>query len=403
MTWMRRGGSGGALPLFALAHIVISAVLFRGIYALHESGTPLYYTYAGNILAGQLPYRDFVAEYPPIALAFFVLPRLARDTFGWYFLGFHALITAVDVLVLVVLSRAARAWQLPERRVLGAYTIAILAVGPITIEQFDLLPALFTLLALLEFSRKRETLAGAWLGVGAMTKVYPVLLAPLLVADAWQRGRKRQTVWAAAAFAGVCLAAALPWLLRSPDSLRVMLSYHVNRGIQIESTWSTLSFLGRALGLTWIDVSASYGSLNISGPLPDLLVPVSGVVMVVALLVTYWRVTRRSHTNAASLARAATIVLLVALATSKTFSPQYLLWVVPGLALLDRESGRVAIGLFAVIGALTQYVFPYHYEELPDRHLVPLLALALRNVLVIVLAVRLARSGRAASSREVPA
>jgi hypothetical protein len=57
--------------------------LFRGLYSIRYSGTGLFYEYAGRVLAGQLPYRDFFAEYPPLAIAIFTMPRMLGESFRW--------------------------------------------------------------------------------------------------------------------------------------------------------------------------------------------------------------------------------------------------------------------------------------------------------------------------------
>ncbi|HEX3868368.1 MAG TPA: hypothetical protein VHV78_16500, partial [Gemmatimonadaceae bacterium] len=59
--WNRRAL---VLAIAIVAHVAIFAGLFRGIYSMPFSGTGLYYDYAGKILAGHMPYRDFAAEYP---------------------------------------------------------------------------------------------------------------------------------------------------------------------------------------------------------------------------------------------------------------------------------------------------------------------------------------------------
>src|SRR5438874_10283001 len=42
------------------------------------STNALYYSYSRNLLQGQMPYRDFSFEYPPLALLPIVLPHLIK-------------------------------------------------------------------------------------------------------------------------------------------------------------------------------------------------------------------------------------------------------------------------------------------------------------------------------------
>ena len=80
--------------------------------------------------------------------------------------------------------------------------------------------------------------------------------------------------------------------------------------------------------------------------------------------------------------------------TGKVLSPQYLLWLLPaaaaGLAVADsRLLRRWTAGLLLAAG-LTQVVFPAYYGEITlggDQVWLPVLALALRNGVMLVLLV----------------
>lgn len=395
MSWFRKGDSGLSLPLFALAHAVLLLGVFRGIYALNATGIDLYYGYAGKILAGQLPYRDFIAEYPPLALVFFTIPRLIGKSYVAYYNVFQYQLLAFDLAALAALYVAARRAGLSPLRVLTAYTIAMLAIGPISVQQYDLIPAALTLLTLVAYLSGRHALAGVALGLGVLTKVYPILLAPLLVIDAWQRGAPRRIAVAAVAFVATCIAGMLPWLASAPSSLRVPAGYHTARGIQIESSWAAISLLARVLRLTWVEVNHSFGSFNITGPLTDALSHIATIALLASLIAAYAWYYRRSRTDADGglvlVSRASLIVLLAALATTKVFSPQYLIWVAPLVPLADPDRWLANLGFFVGIGLFTVFVFPFNYDALLARDTIPVLALAIRDGLVVAFAIRLAR------------
>lgn len=395
MRWLRRGDSGLSLPLFALAHVGIFAGLFRGLYSIPFSGTALYYDYAGKTLSGLLPYRDFVLEYPPLALGIFTLPRILGESFRWYYVFFQTEVIIADLVIVGALWFAARRFAMSPTRVLIAYTLGVLAVGPITLHQFDIFSAAFTTLAVVALARERSVLAAFWLALGVATKIYPILLAPLFVLVEWRRGRLRQIALAVAAFIATGLLTALPWLIRAPSSLLVMVNYHKDRGIHLDSTWASVAFILRAMRLTWINVQLQFQSWQIGGPATDVLVPLSSLVLFGVLAYSYrWifqRVRGSPSIDLEFLARASAVVLLGAMAASKVFSPQYLFWPVPFLALLDLERERIVHALFVVVGLLTYWVYPFHYPALIDRYPLPITAIIVRNALVAVLAVLLAR------------
>lgn len=85
---------------------------------------------------------------------------------------------------------------------------------------------------------------------------------------------------------------------------------------------------------------------------------------------------------------------------NKVFSPQYIVWLIPFVALAER---RVMV-LFFVIAALTIYVYPFHWQEFTAGRLVPVLALNVRNLLgiglLVMLVTRTAKTATEKSGRE---
>src|SRR3954466_4816842 len=108
MRALREGGRAVKLVSFALVHVFIFAVLFRTVYNTPFTGTGLFYDDAAKLLAGRVPYRDFTLEYPPLALAFFTLPRLNGSSFADYYIGWQIQVVLCDLLVLFLLDAIAR-------------------------------------------------------------------------------------------------------------------------------------------------------------------------------------------------------------------------------------------------------------------------------------------------------
>jgi uncharacterized membrane protein len=398
--WRSAGGEGDryALPLFALAHLVIFGALFRTVYSTPFSGTSLYYDYAGRVLAGQLPYRDFTVEYPPLALAFFTLPRLVGEPFWMYYLAFQAQVVVVDLVIVAVLQRAARRWALSVWRVLGVYTLAVLAVGPITLQQFDIVAAALSLCAVLWFVRGRDVGAAVFLAAGVMTKVYPILLAPVFLIMGGRAALGRTLRRTVPAFAATCLAAALPWLVIAPASLLTLVRYHATRGLQLESTYASAVLAADKLQLTSADSFFAFGAWNVRGPMADVLTGASSYVLVLLLVAAYVWIAKQAKGPTLDVrfaAGSALFVLLLGLCGSKVFSPQYLIWLLPFVPLSTAGSGGRGWVLFGVIGALSYYLFPLHYAALIDHDTLPVMALVMRNLLVMAFAAYVGWSLRA--------
>src|SRR4029078_7296847 len=96
---------------------------------------------------------------------------------------------------------------------MGVYTVAVLAVGPINLQQFDIFPAALSLFPVLRFAADGVIGAGILLALAVMTKVYPLLLAPMFVLLAW-RQNPRGVTKAIVAFVATCVAVLLPWVVR---------------------------------------------------------------------------------------------------------------------------------------------------------------------------------------------
>jgi Glycosyltransferase family 87 len=396
----RWGDPRWQLAGFVLAHIAIFAGVFRGVYTTPYSGTGLYYEYGSAIVAGHVPYRDVFVEYPPFALVFFTLPRMVGASFPWYYVWFQVEVVVGDLVVLVALY-VARERSTAPWRVLTPYTALLLAVGPITLQQYDIFPAAMTLVAVICYARGRDSVAWAVLAVATMTKVYPVLLAPvfLMLGEGPVAPRIRR---AAIVFVATCIVILLPLLVIAPSSLGRMMAFHSERGIHVESVYASVAFVARAVGLSIVGTVYTYRSWNIRGPAADVLARVATPVLAVSLVAAYAFISRHARrcasgaTDIHTLATSSALVLLTGLVTSKVLSPQYLIWVLPILPLAVRPKRWLVWTLFAVVGLVTYYIYPLHYPELLALDPLAITTLAVRNSLLVTLTVLVAVSLRAA-------
>ena len=142
------------LIIFGLVHAAILLVLFRS--SLYESTSlgrdvAVFFDYATKIVQGGLPYYEFTVEYPPLALAFFTMPRLVAPNLGAYQFAFAVEILLFDLLGLFLISLLARRLGLHVTGALAIYTVVLLAIGPIIIYRYDLIPAVMVLASLYAF------------------------------------------------------------------------------------------------------------------------------------------------------------------------------------------------------------------------------------------------------------
>jgi len=391
------GDSPAILAAFALVHVVLFAVVYQTIYIVGYSGIGLYFADVSRLFARQVPYRDFVLEYPPFAIVFFALPRFFASSYLGYYRGFQAEIIVCDLLILAMLDAIARARGERRALLLGAYTVFTLAVGPIAGQQFDLFPAAMTLLAVYFAARSRRAPVWILLALGTLTKLYPLLLAPVFLLRDVRRRDWRAIGQAVALGAATIVVVMLPLFIVAPTAIRSFFAYHAKRGLQIESTYAGWLLVVDNLRLIYLGISNSFGSWNVTGQYADFVAALSTIVFVAALGGAYLWLARELPIRPAQqeldparlygiIAAAVLVVVFTILVTSKVFSPQYLIWALPLVPLVDGKHRRTIWGLYTLAGVMTYYIFPTHYGQLinaDDGAVITMLVI--RNLLVLVL------------------
>ena len=350
------------MPLFVAACAVPDGGLFR---AARFRDVHLYQRYTEALLNGHVPYRDFFMEYPPGALAVFVPPAAATHShYNAAFKGLMALCGAIAlVLVALVLVRlrasVTRMW-------IAVLLVAAspVALGPISLNTYDAWPALLTVAALALLLARREVLALALLGLAFAAKVYPVVLLPVALVWTWRTRGRRTALAAAGAFVGVALVVVLPFLVLAPHGLVESFRTQAVRGLQIESLGAQLLVAADHLGLYSVTVAHhTRGAVtyDLRGSLPQTLGALSSALQVVAVLGVAW-LYGRGRDDGRRLVAAFAAAVAGFLAFTRFFSPQYLVWLVPFVPLLD---GAAAWCLLAVALVLDQVWF-FHYRSIVE-------------------------------------
>jgi len=362
------------LPLAAVALILGGVLAWCGWYQLDDvSDVPLYLAYGARWLGGGVPYRDFAVEYPPLALPLFALP-------AWLAAGpaaaraFQAeMLACLGGAALAVTAAAAHrdgqgarpAGQAGPRQAAVAFAVACGALGAVCVNRFDAAVALLLSLALLALATGRLPAGAAALGLGAALKLSPAALLPLVLLLAPDR---RTALRSLAAFA---LAAGLPFLpalLASPGGVAASFAYHLARPLQLESVPATPFLAAHLAGGPRLAVASAFGSQNLVSPAADLAARLGGLVTLAALalvLALAWRARAALRRDPGLVALAALALLLALLATGKVLSPQYLVWLLPPLALAGAGRARLRLLLLVVLSlGLTQAEFPARYWAL---------------------------------------
>lgn len=358
-----------------------------------KSETVLYFSYAEQMVSGNIPYSDFAAEYPPFAMLLILVPRF----FSWDPLSYQV---AFSVLMfLFMLAGAYFVYRICENytdrpgRCVDVYLLFSLILIDFVLDRYDATPMVMALAALYLLLKGKEDLGWILLALAAMTKLYPALLAPVVMIWMIRRGRTRDAVRGLAICAIVCVVCMLPFIIADPGTAFSFLTYYAERGLQTESVAASFVMVLSELGLTEITYMFEYGSDNIYGALPELLEDVMMPLLAIVLLAVYavfYRITGRDGGDGRKgVLMACFAVTLTFILVNKVLSSQYLVWIIPYMvmlfAILPADRWKLSGWVFIAAVALTQLnmVVNYALRTGAEFSAVGVLIIFVRNILLL--------------------
>jgi hypothetical protein len=351
-----------ATPVFLLACVVPDGGLFR---AERYRDVHLYGVYADRFLRGELPYRDVFVEYPPGAFAVFLPPAaLPAGAYNFAFKSLMALcgIAALFAVVLILVTLGLRGGRLYAAA--GLFALSPIAVGPISLNTYDLFPAALTVGALAAVLGRRELLGFGLLGLAVTAKLYPLVLVPLALAFVWSTVGRRRALESVAVLSGVVTAVLLPFAVLAPGGLWDSFQAQSQRGLQIESLGSAVLLAAHQLGFyeaTVVRGATGAATRDLAGSFPDALATATSLLQVAAVLAV-WLLFLREPRSPERLVLAFAAAVTAFLVFNKFVSPQYLVWLIPLVLLLPGRAGLLASGLVAASLVLAQIWF-FHYSR----------------------------------------
>ncbi|MFB7163992.1 glycosyltransferase 87 family protein [Streptomyces sp. NPDC056242] len=341
----------------------------------------IYRNWYGILRTGTFPLNDVTWQYPPAAAGAILSPALLP--FLSYATAFFVLALLADALTFGLLvyagGRPGRSWR-------GAWVwvAGVPLLGPTAYARYDVMVTAVAVAALLAGARHPRVM-GALTGLGALLKVWPLLL--LL---GTRRGRVTRVSWGGAALTAgallVAFAAAMPGALGFLTSQR-------DRGTEVESLGALVFHVARQFGWPG-SVGLHYGSMEFLGPYVDV---VSVVAQVLTLLAFAWLLTWRLRARAwapGTLADAAFVAVLLFTTTSRVISPQYMLWLT-GLAAVSTvfPASRMTPPACLVVAAslVTFLEFPLGFGHVVYGDGLGLALILVRNGLLVAASLTAAR------------
>jgi hypothetical protein len=357
--------------------VVLAAGFALQLSAYHHGGTASisdipHLVLGRDLTPGHWPYVDRVLEYPVLAgVLLGTAVTLRAGPFGALTVV-AALASLVTLGVMWLLARrfGARAW----RWAIGTPVLLY------AFQNWDVFAIAALVLGLLAFERGRDRSAGVAFGIGAATKLFPLVVVPPLAVLRWARGDRlgaRRVVGASLLTFAVVNA---PFALLHPVRWWWTYSFQSAR----QATW----------GSAWFYVVRIAG-LPVHGPPGAGVANVATAIALLAGLV--WLAVRsvRADLDLYAVAGAAVTICILA---DKVYSPTYDIWLV--VVFVTVPLGRrlwvafcaIDLAVFAVVYG--HFDGPLHVDVV--RATLPALVV-LRTAVLLTIIVRTTRSPVAAS------
>jgi Glycosyltransferase family 87 len=415
----------GVCIFFIALHTLLFVLVRNNLPAAND--VLLYFRYANRMLSGEIPYRDFLVEYPPFALPFLLLPGIVALIFGDLSFGtYQALFLIQNGLLLIITLwliyklllklRPASEWQ-AIAGLLAAYTIGSIILCIFLYQRYDIGAAFLTFGAVYLFLHNRPGWAGGVLALATACKLFPALFLPLFLLYYWYHdlSRLRTIGRHVAAFAVTGLLTTLPFFLLSPSGFLKFLSYHGDRGIEVETIFAGIIVFAHYLDFVPALVMIEASSVGLASPWSRPLATVSTLLTLVGVAILYlyfWRSQSRATSyelratkqeadpipnhpssfilhpskTASFIIHASSLLTLWFIVANKVISPQYLVWLLPFVPLWKSGWARL---LFLAALPLSTLPFPFLIDWLFRLDPLPYILLLIRNGLLVAVFVLL--------------
>lgn len=222
-----------------------------------------------------------------------------------------------------LLAFAALVTVLATARLAGRrrWDAAMIAVAPGIVLagtiNWDLWAAALLAVGMYFFARHRPLAAGILIGLAAATKLYPLLVLGAVVLLAVRTGRYRPLLLTGAGAAASWVAVNLPFTLANPAGWGYFFQFSADREAGYSSPWFVYNLVASRLGLAQLDGSAV-----------DLLSVGLFLLACAGIAAVALSAARRPRT-----AQLAFLIVAALILTNKAYSPQYVIWLIPLLAL----------------------------------------------------------------------
>jgi hypothetical protein len=383
-------------PTWVIVVVVLVAVRILAIVLLLNSGIEDEHSILGGdarryeaILDSQgTPYRDFEVEYPPVTLGLIHLLGGGDGVVDES--EFHENLPLLIRLSVVQLAfelgiAALIAWGWNRRT-----GIAYLILGtpflffPFPYVRIDLFAVFVAVFGLTLLRKGFDRMGGVGLAVAMLAKLWPVVLAPLMIVT---DKRRSLAAWITTAAVGV-----VSWyLFFGPEGFAQVATFRGSKGWQIESIPGVFFHMA--------DQPASHveqGAWRTGAAVPLVVKPLLPALALATTGLAWWWARLRHQQRpeddewaAWSMAPMASIIGLLVFST--IISPQYVLWFVPFVAVIAARGERLITGLYLATALLTTFILATIHGQIEGEPYATLPIVVRNACLIAMLAVAMYR------------
>ena len=297
--------------------------------------------YARYARAGLLPplLTHWPIEYPTLSEAVFLLPRLLPLAYRLSF----GLFAGLAFLVLLLRVHHPPRW--------GYRMVIYFALGGLAVltGRYDIFAVLAATLGIESAAQYRYGWAWFWLGVGFLLKLYPAVFVPVLFI--WQYRRQGRWPWTAltTTMLSLLLVLIIEYRWAGPGALSPY-QFLGHRPLEIGSLPGIIAWV---LDLAHTRIIFGYGALNIVTPISATVGLVFDLIMAISIGIELVLV----YLDVLDLRAGSLVVLVTLLLTSKVFSVQFIMWLIPLWSYYPINRYWIAAALLSTAG----YPLAYFY------------------------------------------
>lgn len=316
-----------------------------------------------------LPYRDYVWEYPPISVLVPALGLLTAHNQALFYVVFLLAMIAVEYGSLCLMRLRGNPEKFDE--ITKYWTLAVLPLMTFGYFRFDLLTMGCAVFAILAMTSGRRYVLAVFIGFGI--KLWPIVF----IAAMFLQRRFRDMLVCLTS----CLALVGVWYLFSAHGFDRFIEWRQAEGFQVESIPGSLLLLA---GREW---KFSFGAVVVSDQGFAWVKQVMTVLMVaIPAIALAFAVKRRGQVNLVAFVG---LLVLVLMLCQRLLSPQFLIWLAPFVVWLWPTFRRQGF-IFGAAVWITVIVIQIYAQYVEGNPAVVMLEI-IRNGLLLWLAVEMWR------------